>query len=446
MEEFERFINVSLFKIRSVMVSNTEDILADAARAGLLDKELTGKIRVQFDNPGDDPRKWFHYNSWKFPTKFKGYCDLPVICYNMQASTKVEQIGRCIRSCTAGIFAYQNISAHTHITKPETVFSLAATANELLHGLVFKSANDISFYGELNAQLKLLFSPDNSFLNQIFDTDDFSNPQLIDNERFVALGAQNDHLKQIVENLEGKLTDKNTDRDVLLEENSYLRGREEELNKTILRKDTQIADLKNPPANCQTISPIIAPVDNQVTKNISPADISEPTTEEQSIFNVIDKLSDKSVQQEDDLIEVHNDIITNWDEFSSELLTLRNRIKWSQIRPENWENILSKKIIGKFRSAEITSIEQWKSYPGINYLYKKYQEIMDKQLDEFWSDIDGLVKVYHPIKTKCPKCERIKVIEDFFETESQLSRDVNSSYSNVPCKQCNWHEGIRLLD
>ncbi len=427
MEEFERFINTNLHMIRSLMVSSVQDILAEASRAGLIDRALKEDIRLQLEEPGEDPRKWFHYNSWKFPIKSKGYCDLSIICFNMNSSHQTQKLARCIKNCASGIFSYQNISAHTHITTPETIFSLAATINEIVKGLPANTDADESFLVELEEHLKFLFQPKNNFLNQLFDTEEFENTINTESDFFNELQEKNRNLTDQVEALEESLADKNTSEDGLLNEIELLKARETDLVSIIRNKD------------------------NEIEKIIKTEKFYNENKINQSnqIFYEKDKAQnkgDKTLQFSDDNheIEIQKDRIYSWDEFYSELVTLRNRIKWSEIRPANWENILSKKIIRKFRQGDITSLEEWKSYPGINFVYQKHKEIMDMQIALFWIDIQNLIKLYNPQKKKCTKCGNAKILEDFNDLESSSSRD--SKENHQFCKQCVWHREIRLIE
>ena len=428
MEECERFINANLHTIRSLMVSNTEDILALASQAGLINRAFKEEIRIQLDQPGDDPRKWFHYNSWKFPIKSRGYCDLSNICFHMRASSKTDKLAKCIKNCASSLFSYQNISAHTHVTKPETILSLAAAINELVRGLTAKSDENELFLQELDKNLKMLFEPKNNFLNQLFDTESFSNTQIIDNELITDLIKQNESLSAQVEVLEDKLTDNNTNHNGLVEELEYLKIREVDLVKVIRSKENELEKLK--------AESILKNDDNEILQS------NEPHKSKEILNNSEYKILNSN-SQNTEIIEKKDEIVS-WDELFSELLTMRNRIKWSPIRPENWENILSKKIIWKFRSGEITSLNEWKTCPGVEFLYKKHQKTMDLQLEIFWEQIQDLINIYTPEMKECSKCKKLKIMEDFEDLE--LSHNSISENKNHLCKNCCWHKEIKLLE
>ena len=79
-----------------------------------------------------------------------------------------------------------------------------------------------------------------------------------------------------------------------------------------------------------------------------------------------------------------------WEDIRDELLVLRKRIKWSEIKPDNWQNILMEKpIIDIIGEEFISNLEEWKNNPEIARRYGREKEIMDRQIDQYWPDIQA---------------------------------------------------------
>lgn len=77
---------------------------------------------------------------------------------------------------------------------------------------------------------------------------------------------------------------------------------------------------------------------------------------------------------------------------TTKLLQMRNRIRNQNPDLENWENILQRPIVNVMVRDKPKTIDDWINLPGINQRYKKHQVDMDKQLNEFWEEIEAILK------------------------------------------------------
>ena len=309
------------------------------------------------------------------------------------------------------------------------MFSLAATVNEILHGLDFDGENGASFSDDIKTELEHLFLPSKNFLNILFNSDEvFGLACETSDGRIANLTEDNVKLKRDVEHLNEQLMVYESESTQTDDENINWQIKISELEEKLHQKTAQNLDLIQTNHN----------LENQILVQKDKVSLDPPDTE-------------ISIDRADELLEesplVLNKENLSWDDLSSELLTLRNQIKWSNIRPENWQNILMRRIIDKFRSAEIETIAQWKETKGIRYHYIRHSEIMDLQLEIFWPQIRELLDFYRPEKYRCPKCEDIKVQDDFsddVQIDVRLNADLAPT-ADSPCKQCKWHENVTLI-
>ena len=83
-----------------------------------------------------------------------------------------------------------------------------------------------------------------------------------------------------------------------------------------------------------------------------------------------------------------------WEELETLLIGLRGQIKKSEIRPDNWENILMRPIIKRMKDHKITTLDEWKQDSIIHIKYLDNKKIMDEQLGKYWHSIEVLLNFW----------------------------------------------------
>jgi len=73
----------------------------------------------------------------------------------------------------------------------------------------------------------------------------------------------------------------------------------------------------------------------------------------------------------------------------------RRELRYSQFRPENWENILQRPILEQIKDSKISTLEEWKTNEKIHARYVKHKYIMDQQLAHKWDSIELVLKAVH---------------------------------------------------
>ena len=415
MENFITLIKDRLDRIRDVLKSNAEEIFAKAQNSGVNINAST--FSQQFANE-DDYRQWFKPVCWRIEI-FDGLVprriDLLTICFKAELPNSAKNRARHIQNQLASITSFLNEDAHVHVTRPAACFSLSAAIKAMLENLNFESDNDLQ--RELDEGLRTLFSSETAFLQRLFDTeedetplDSLTNPSLDpDDEK---PGAEPDpEVRQKFEQLakiwlkfkkdiEGmSISDKKMHEIAL----GWINDNNEDLpffgtlnweNKEVL------TDLESELGNGLSHVINLDPDWKMMLASLGELEVADFSKHTHQFLTrrVMENIAERRLfYTEPQEVEGENILETaqlDWSEVRIELLALRNKIRWSTHKPENWENILMAPIVERMGAMNIKSKEEWLSDSFIKQRYERSEEVtemMDRLLEEFWPDIQVLL-------------------------------------------------------
>lgn len=425
MKDFENFVYERLPDFRDVLIFNAKPIFEEAQKQELLTEENVRSVRQRFNRAPEDHRVWFKHSLWgvRSDKKDKEF-NLVSICFELKLSEKQKKKSRCINDTRQAIFDYLNVKAHSHVMNPQSIFVLAARLSEMTWLLDFPNEY-ADLFSNINSQLIKLFSAKSRFLNEVLDAEDAQlNPEppitsapqtpaaevasLRDEiamlkEELAVIGEKNPTLMQGMKRLwESKLFSLE---ELLITDQIYIDDwdiGDETLNLSAARYW-----LKTDEGNFAG-DEIFMQLWNEIFEELMKLD---ETKFKSSVHQLVSLVRMEAIyafvgpmkaayenyphgDEDTEWEEISNDpeALMPWEDIKGELLVLRQRIKWSGIKPENWQNILMEKpIIDIIEKEFISNLEEWKINPEIARRYGKEKEIMDRQIDQFWPQIQTVL-------------------------------------------------------